>query len=123
MESFSTVQTGNVGDMTAGKQPQDYVDYPYFEWYSEENGRVVLEFEPDQVELLSTPIPACESDPVSREQQNNNMAEFLAGLAQDLSIPAENAICFTGKVLNKSSTEEHRSFTRVSNKVTYRGNP
>jgi len=30
-----------------------YVDYPYIEWYSEENGRVVLELDPLQVEVLN----------------------------------------------------------------------
>ena len=49
MRGFSTLQTGKVGDMTAGLPPQDYVDYPYLEWYSDHNGRVVLELEPGQV--------------------------------------------------------------------------
>ena len=38
MESFSPVQTGEVGDMTAGLPPQDYVNYPYFEIYSAQGG-------------------------------------------------------------------------------------
>jgi hypothetical protein len=92
MEGFSTLQKGNVGDMTAGKEPVDYVNYPYFEWYSEDNGRVVLEFEPEQVELLTQPIPACESDPVSRKDQAENMANFLCGLASGLNIPKNNTI-------------------------------
>ena len=29
-----------------------YVSYPYVEWYSETNGRVVLELDPEQVEIL-----------------------------------------------------------------------
>jgi hypothetical protein len=92
MEDFSTVQKGNVGDMTAGREPADYVEYPYFEWYSEENGRCVIELEPDQVELLSQPIPACESDPVDRKQQAENMAQFLSGMAQSVGINEANAI-------------------------------
>ena len=39
-----------------------YVDYPYIEWYSEENGRVVLELDPLQVEVLNK-----EGQPMRRE--------------------------------------------------------
>lgn len=92
MQGFSILQKGNVGDMTAGKPPADYVQYPYFEWYSEDNGRCVLELEPDQVELLTQPIPAMESDPINRQQQAENMAEFLSGMAQAVGIPTEHAI-------------------------------
>jgi exonuclease III len=92
MEGFSQLQKGKTGDMTAGKEPVDYVDYPYFEWYSDENGRCVIELEPEQVELLSNPIPACESDPVSRKEQAENMAAFLSGMATELGIPSQNAI-------------------------------
>ena len=42
MQGFAPHQTGQVGDMTAGLPPHDYVNYPYFEWYGSENGRVVL---------------------------------------------------------------------------------
>ena len=86
MQGFAQKQTGKVGDMTAGKQPQDYVDYPYFEWYSEENGRVVLELEPDQVELLTRAIPTCESDPVSRDEQAKNMMGFMSDMAKDFGV-------------------------------------
>ena len=92
LEGFSTVQKGKVGDMTAGREPVDYVNYGYFEWFGDENGRVVIELEPEQVELLTRPIPACESDPVSRKVQAENMAGFLCGLAQELDIPEERAI-------------------------------
>jgi hypothetical protein len=87
LEGFSAVQTGEVGDMTAGLPPQDYVAYPYFEWYSEANGRVVLELDPEQVQVIGAPIPAVESEPVSREKQTQNMARFLAGLSNTLQVP------------------------------------
>ena len=93
LDGFSPTQTGNVGDMTAGLLPQDYVAYPYFEWYSEANGRVVLELDPEQVEVIGMPIPACESDPVSREKQQQNMAAFLGGMAQELGLPPGRTIC------------------------------
>ena len=92
MEGFALHQTGNVGDITAGLPPQDYVEYPYIEWYSEANGRVVLELEKSQVELLTQPIPACESDPIRRKEQAENMAGFLCGLASDLGISEKQAL-------------------------------
>ena len=92
-DGFAQDQTGEVGDMTAGLPPQDYVNYPYIEWYSEQNGRVVIELQHAQVEVIGTPIPACESDPISRQQQNLNMAKFLGGLAAELNLPEERAIC------------------------------
>jgi len=92
MEGFSKLQKGNVGDMTAGREPVDYVNYGYFEWYSDDNGRVVIELATEQVELLAQPIPACESDPASRKQQAENMANFLCGIAAACGIPETNAV-------------------------------
>jgi hypothetical protein len=92
MEGFSLHQTGNVGDMTAGREPVDYVNYGYFEWYGQENGRVVIELDTSQVELLSQPIPAIESDPISRKEQAENMGQFLSNLASDFGIPQKHAI-------------------------------
>ena len=72
MQGFAPHQTGDVGDMTAGLEPADYVAYPYFEWYGEQNGRVVLELEADQVEVTGQPTPAEDQEPVSREKQYRN---------------------------------------------------
>ena len=96
LEGFASHQTGKAGDITAGLPPQDYGNRPYVEWYGEENGRVVLELEPVQVEVIGRPIPAIESDPISRKEQNRNMAAFLGSLAQEMNIPAERAICVGG---------------------------
>lgn len=104
MQGFAPHQTGKVGDITAGLPPADYISgLVYVEWYSQLNGRVVLEIEQDQLQLLSRPIPACESDPISREEQNRNMTEFLGGLAQELNIPEENAICVGNKTVVKAN--------------------
>jgi hypothetical protein len=92
-EGFAQHQTGKVGDITAGLPPHDYGNAPYVEWFGHENGRVVIELQQAQVEVIGTPIPAIESDPISREQQNRNMAAFLGGLAQEMNIPAERVIC------------------------------
>ena len=56
MKDFSAVQKGEVGDITAGLPPYPYVKYPYIEWYSEANGRVVLELEQDQIEIIEPVI-------------------------------------------------------------------
>ena len=57
---------------------------------------MVIELEPVQMDVIGTPIPAIESDPISREQQKRNMAEFLGGIAQAMNIPEERAICVGG---------------------------
>lgn len=93
MEGFALHQTGKAGDITAGREPVDYAAYPYIEWYSAENGRVVLELELVQIEVIGNPIPAMESFPISRKEQSRNMAEFLGGLAAEFNIPSERAIC------------------------------
>lgn len=93
MKSFSLVQTGKVGDITAGistgrKENGDltyeYGSLPYFEWYSNENGRVIIELDAEQVELLTKPIPVCESDPIDRKEQEKNMKDFMNGLVEGL---------------------------------------
>jgi len=96
MEGIALQQTGKVGDITAGLPPVDYVNYPYLEWYSDENGRVVVELEAVQVEVIGRPIPVCESDPISREQQQRNMAEFLGAVAAEVNLPEERAVCISG---------------------------
>ena len=93
MEGFCQHQTGKAGDITAGLPPKDYVDYPYIEWYGDGNGRVVVEPDASQVKVIGSPIPALESFPISRKAQRRNMGEFLCGIAQDVGIPVESAIC------------------------------
>lgn len=88
MEGFDTRQTGNAGDITAGLPPRDYTSYPYIEIYADQNGRIVIELDQDQVQVIGRPIPACESDPISREEQARNMAGFLAGLSAAVGVVA-----------------------------------
>ncbi len=89
MASFSCRQIGEVGDITAGLPPADFVAGScYVEWYSEDNGRVVIELDQDQVKVIGRPIPACESDPISREEQARKMAGFLAELSQAAGVVA-----------------------------------
>lgn len=96
MDGFTEYQTGKVGDITAGLPPADYVSgHVYVEWYSQENGRIVLELDQDHLEVIGIPIPACESDPISRHDQAQNMGEFLMGLAGELGAAPENAVPVT----------------------------
>ena len=89
MDGFATHQVGEAGDITAGLPPADYVSgYCYVEWYGDDNGRIVIELEPEQVQVIGRPIPACESDPISRAEQARKMANFLAGLSADARVPA-----------------------------------
>jgi hypothetical protein len=76
MKGFALTQIGKVGDITAGNPPQDYVDYPYIEWYGDDNGRICME-SPNDFEIIGT--PKTESEPMPRQQQVENMVGFLRG--------------------------------------------
>ena len=118
MEGFAVQQVGKVGDITAGLPPADYVNYPYVEWYSDENGRVLIELEPQQVVVIGTPIPACESDPISRDQQNRNMAEFLGTLATELHLPKEHVVCISGGSVIQANNRAAKKQVRTMKLLT-----
>ena len=88
MDGFALRQTGKVGDITAGDPPADYLNTPYLEVYSDQNGRIVIELDRDHMQVIGRPIPACESDPISREEQARNMAEFLSGISTATQVTA-----------------------------------
>jgi len=90
MRRFALHQTGKVGDITAGLLPRDYVEYPYIEWYSDQNGRVVLELNKQQMKVMGKPIPYIESDPISQQQQNENLEEHLHQLGDAFSTENKN---------------------------------
>lgn len=105
MEGFSTRQTGQAGDITGGFEPADYIkDSVYIEWYGNDNGRIVLELDQSQIEVIGKPIPAMESFPISRQKQHENMTKFLGGMAQELGLPAANCICVG---VNTNSSDAH----------------
>ena len=54
---------------------------------------MVIDLDHDQVQVIGRPIPACESDPISRAEQAKNMAEFLAGLSQVEGAPQTPPTC------------------------------
>ncbi|OHB45381.1 MAG: hypothetical protein A2178_01440 [Planctomycetes bacterium GWC2_49_10] len=107
MEGFSAKQTGQAGDITGGFEPADYVSgYVYVEWYAD-NGRVVLELDQSQIEVIGKPIPAQESFPISRQKQQENMAKFLGQMAQDLNLAAGSCICVGMSASNGKASDAH----------------
>jgi len=90
MDGFLTKQRGDAGDITAGLAPFDYVrGRCYIEWYSNENGRVVIELEQEQLQIIGTPIPADQCEPISRQEQAQNMAGFMGQVAKDFGFNLE----------------------------------
>lgn len=78
----------------AGDLYYPYVDYPYIEWYSD-NGRVVLELDPSQVEVLNV-----EEAPSRREKTPTELAHDDQKRA---------------KALGTFLTETAESFSKASN--------
>ena len=110
MEGFAQHQTGKAGDITAGLPPQDYVDYPYIEWYGDENGRIVIELEPEQTRVIGTLLPWMQQEPVSRGQQGRNMANFLGDIAHAVNLPPERVLCVgrPGKAVSTTTMNSKR---------------
>lgn len=65
-----------------------YVDYPYIEWYSE-NGRVVLELDPSQIEIVRADVPPKEKTPAElledKKKRDEAFGSFFTGMVEDLS--------------------------------------
>jgi len=83
MQGFATRQTGVAGDMTAGLPPYDYGESPYLEWYSEANGRVVLELSPSDVEVIGDPLPWQQEQPINPNRSRVLLEEFVGSLATE----------------------------------------
>ena len=66
-----------------------YVPYPYIEWYSKANGRVVLELDPSQVEILdgeAAPRPATPAEDAAAERKRTEaFGNFLENMVRELS--------------------------------------
>ena len=65
------------------------VTYPYIEWYSDRNGRVVLELDPSQVEILDSEGPVREKTPAElaedAKKRSRAFVAFMVGLVRALS--------------------------------------
>ncbi len=72
----------------AGDLYYAYVDYPYVEWHSD-NGRVVLELGPPQVEVLGGDAPVREKTPAELAADERKRSEafgaFMGGMVKELS--------------------------------------
>jgi hypothetical protein len=70
-----------------------YVDYPYIEWYST-NGRVVLELDPSQMEIVKADAPPKEKTPAEfladRKRRDEALESFLGSMVEDLSKEIRN---------------------------------
>lgn len=82
MKGFAQKQTGNAGDITLGLPPQDYVEYPYIEWYSDQNGRCVLELDFENCVLVTAPKNPKQAIPIDRKQQNQQLFDFMCDIAE-----------------------------------------
>jgi hypothetical protein len=65
MRGFATRQAGTAGHITAGWPPHSWTEFPYIEWHSIHNGRVVLYLEPYQVLVLDEPAEIAGAEPGS----------------------------------------------------------
>jgi hypothetical protein len=76
--------------IAAGDLYYPYVDYPYIEWYSESNGRVVLELEPSQLTVVSVGTASLTEKTPSElardaRKRTQAMGGFLTEMARGLS--------------------------------------
>jgi hypothetical protein len=69
--------------INAGDLYHSYVDYPYIEWYSD-NGRVVLELEPSQIEVLRDETPLGEKTPAELAEADAKRAQAFGEFMSDM---------------------------------------
>ncbi len=99
VDGISRIQEGEVGDITAGIPVNGrvpYVEYPYIEWFSKANGRIVLELESNQIEITDdiSPFlpPLTEEDKrIRREKRESVFFGFLEDMAKGLSKVGKNS--------------------------------
>ena len=88
----------------AGDTYHPYVDYPYIEWYSAANGRVVLELDQSQVEIVGEGLLVQDQTPKERVAAKRGreaaMVAFLGSVAQELA--------------KHGDQDEHSTFGRVA---------
>ncbi len=73
----------------AGDLYHPYSAYPYIEWYSEANGRVVLELDPSQAEVIGEAAEVKEKTPAQlvadKHRRAKAMGTYLAGMMEMFS--------------------------------------
>ena len=63
-----------------------YVSYPYIEWYSEANGRVVLELDPEQLEIISGKASGREKTAEERVADKRRREQSLVGFLRRIAL-------------------------------------
>jgi len=75
--------------ISAGELYYPYVTYPYIEWYSGKNGRVVLELDASQVEVISNGDAVREKTPkemiADKKRRAAAMTDYMTGMVKELS--------------------------------------
>jgi len=74
--------------IAAGELYYPYVSYPYIEWYSDRNGRVVLELDASQVEILDGVGPRAKAPRelvADKRRRAQALGEFITGMVEKLS--------------------------------------
>src|SRR5207249_763016 len=80
----------SAGRIASAEPYYPYVAYPYIEWYSEQNGRVVLELDPSQLKVVGEDRqPPREKTPkeLARDDQKRGKAmdTFMANMVKEVS--------------------------------------
>ncbi|MBI3336747.1 hypothetical protein HYZ98_04265 [Candidatus Peregrinibacteria bacterium] len=108
VDGLSEKQAGEAGDITAGLEVNGkypYTDYPYIEWYSEINGRVVLELDPSQMEIVedrrAEVAPLSEGEKkeaqIKKDQAMMNFMKDLVNNARESSGKRPIGVIVSGK--------------------------
>jgi len=82
MKGFSHCQSGKAGVITAGLSFFDWWSHPYIEWYSDQNGRVEIDLEEDQMEVIGGRLPIEDIFPFPPEDRGKTLGEFMRGIAR-----------------------------------------
>ncbi len=82
-ERRRAVDADYAAKIAAGELYYTYVDYPYFEWYSD-NGRVVLELDPSQITVIRPKIPPTEKSSQELVQDRKNRENASGSLLRGI---------------------------------------
>lgn len=84
-ERRRAVATDFAAKIAAGELYYPYVPYPYFEWYSD-NGRVVLELDPDRITVIRPETPPTEKSSqelaYDRKKRAKAFGSFMRGMVE-----------------------------------------
>src|SRR6266851_7941393 len=82
-ERRRAVATDYAAKIAADELYYPYVEYPYFEWYSD-NGRVVLELDPSQITVIRPKIPPTEKSSQELVQDRKNRENASGSLLRGI---------------------------------------